>query len=107
MIDVLEKSAALTAPNQLIETGGRTLAYRTFGTGPNLVLCLRLHGTMDSWDPLFLDCLAENFTVTLFDYSGLGLSTGTPSYAKADMARDVNDLVEALGLGRVDKRLHP
>jgi pimeloyl-ACP methyl ester carboxylesterase len=101
MTEVLEKLTALTAPNQLIEAGGRTLAYRSFGTGPNLVLCLRLRGTMDNWDPLFLDCLAENFTVTVFDYSGLGYSTGTASYAKADMARDVNDLVETLGLGKV------
>lgn len=101
MHDVLERPTGLTAPNQLIEIGGRTLAYRTFGTGPNLVLCIRLRGTMDMWDPLFLDSLAENFTVTVFDYSGLGLSTGTPSYAKADMARDVNDLVDGLQLGKV------
>ena len=101
MQDVLERPTALTAPNQLIDVGGRTLAYRTFGTGPNLVLCIRLRGTMDMWDPLFLDRLGENFTVTVFDYSGLGLSTGTASYAKADMARDVNDLVDTLELGRV------
>lgn len=101
MTDVLEKPTALTTPNQLVETGGRTLAYRTFGTGPNLVLCIRLRGTMDMWDPLFLDRLAENFTVTVFDYSGLGYSTGTASYAKADMAHDVNDLVDALGFEKV------
>lgn len=101
MTQVMERATALSAPNQLVEVGGRTLAYRSFGTGPNLVLCIRLRGTMDMWDPLFLDSLARNFTVTVFDYSGLGLSTGTPSYGKADMARDVNDLVEALGLGRV------
>lgn len=101
MTQVMERPTALSAPNQLVEVGGRTLAYRTFGTGPNLVLCIRLRGTMDMWDPLFLDSLARTFTVTVFDYSGLGLSTGTPSYGKADMARDVNDLVEALGLGKV------
>ncbi len=101
MHDVLARPTALTAPNRLVDVGGRTLAYRTFGTDPNLVLCIRLRGTMDMWDPLFLDRLAENFTVTVFDYSGLGLSTGTASYAKADMARDVNDLVDALELGRV------
>lgn len=92
---------ALTAPNRTVEVDGRTLAYRTFGTGPNLVLCIRLRGTMDSWDPLFLDRLAERFTVTVFDYSGLGYSTGQASYAKTDMAKDVNDLVDALDLGTV------
>jgi pimeloyl-ACP methyl ester carboxylesterase len=92
---------ALTTPNRTIDVDGRTLAYRTFGTGPNLVLCVRLRGTMDAWDPLFLDLLAQNFTVTIFDYSGLGFSTGPASYAKTAMAKDVNDLVDALGLGRV------
>lgn len=92
---------ALTAPNRTVEVDGRALAYRTFGTGPNLVLCIRLRGTMDSWDPLFLDSLAEHFTVTVFDYSGLGYSTGQASYAKVDMAKDVNDLVDALDLGTV------
>ena len=92
---------ALTAPNRTVEVDGRTLAYRRFGSGPDLVLCVRLRGTMDVWDPLFLDSLASRFTVTVFDYSGLGHSTGEPSYAKLDMAKDVNDLVEALGLGRI------
>jgi pimeloyl-ACP methyl ester carboxylesterase len=101
MSDIKERLTALTTPNRLIDVAGRTLAYRTFGNGPHLVLCIRLRGTMDMWDPMFLDRLAENFTVTVFDYSGLGFSTGTPSYAKADMARDVNDLVESLGLGKV------
>lgn len=95
------RPAALTAPNRAVDVDGRTLAYRTIGTGPNLVLCIRLRGTMDMWDPLFLDLLAENFTVTIFDYSGLGFSTGTPSYAKTAMAKDVNDLVDALSLAPV------
>lgn len=92
---------ALTAPNRFIEAGGRRIAYRRFGQGPELVLCVRLRGTMDVWDPLFLDQLAGNFTIIIFDYSGLGLSTGSPSYGKTDMARDVNDLVDGLGLKKV------
>lgn len=101
MQDVLDRPTASTAPNQTVEVDGRTLAYRRFGTGPDLVLCIRLRGTMDMWDPLFLDRLADNFTVTIFDYSGLGHSTGTPSYGKKEMAKDVNDLVDALGLEKV------
>ncbi|MGA6099114.1 alpha/beta fold hydrolase [Stutzerimonas marianensis] len=89
--------SALTAPNQVVTVDDRDIAYRTFGSGPDMVLCLRFRGTMDMWDPLFLDSLAQNFRVTVFDYSGLGYSTGTPSYAKVAMAKDVNDLVTALG----------
>jgi pimeloyl-ACP methyl ester carboxylesterase len=98
---IARSSSALSAPNRSVEVAGRSLAYRRFGAGPDLVLCVRLRGTMDSWDPLFLDTLARHFTVTVFDYSGLGLSTGPASYGKADMARDVDDLVTALGLARI------
>lgn len=101
MSTVSVEYTALTAPNRHVEVEGRRLAYRRFGTGPDLVLCIRFRGTMDSWDPLFLDLLARDFTVTVFDYSGLGLSTGKASYAKKDMAKDVDDLVTALGLRRV------
>lgn len=101
MTNHLAQPTALTAPNRSVDVDGRAIAYRTFGSGPHLVLCVRLRGTMDVWDPLFLDALARDFTITIFDYSGLGLSTGTPSYAKLDMAKDVHDLVEALGYEKI------
>jgi pimeloyl-ACP methyl ester carboxylesterase len=97
----IQSHTALSAPNKSVEVDGRSIAYRSWGAGPDLVLCMRLRGTMDNWDPLFLDALAESFTVTIFDYSGLGYSTGEPSYAKKDMAKDVNDLVDALGFEKV------
>jgi pimeloyl-ACP methyl ester carboxylesterase len=101
MLDTLTKPTALTAPNQFVETGERRIAYRRFGTGPDLVLAVRFRGTMDVWDPLFLDKLAEKFTVTVFDYRGLGLSTGQASYAKRDMSQDILDLLDGLGMEKV------
>ncbi len=100
-MNTIESSPSLLAPNRFVEADGRRIAYRTIGSGRDLLLCVRFRGTMDSWDPLFLDLLAQRFRVTIFDYSGLGLSTGTPNYAKTAMARDVSDLVEALGLDKV------
>ena len=89
-------------PNQFVEVSGRSLAYRVIGEGRPLLLCVRFRGTMDSWDPLFLDTLAEQgFQVHVFDYSGLGLSTGEPSYDPARLARDTLDLIGALGLQRL------
>ena len=101
MDQMLAHHNALTAPNRFVETNGRRIAYRTFGKGPNLVLAVRFRGTMDVWDPLFLDQLAEKFTVTVFDYRGLGLSTGVASYAKLDMAQDILDLIDGLGFEKV------
>ena len=100
MLNTISRATALTAPNQFVEADGRRIAYRTFGSGPNLVLAVRFRATMDMWDPLFLDQLAENFTVTVFDYRGLGLSTGAASYAKLDMAQDILHLADGLGFDR-------
>ncbi|WP_273700251.1 alpha/beta fold hydrolase [Ensifer adhaerens] len=77
----------------------RRLAYRDFGSGTPLLLCVRFRGTMDSWDPAFLDGLASNgFRVIVFDYSGLGASTGNRTYDPASLARDAGDLLTALNI---------
>jgi pimeloyl-ACP methyl ester carboxylesterase len=94
-------ASAVSAPNRYLESNGRRLAYRSIGHGSPLVLCTRFRGNLDLWDPLFLDALAANgFRVITFDYSGLGLSTGQPSYDPVALARDAHDLVEGLGLER-------
>nr|MEC9420675.1 alpha/beta hydrolase [Pseudomonadota bacterium] len=99
MLDKIAENDALTAPTQFIETGGRTLAYRSIGKGKPILLATRFRGTLDLWDPAFLNGLAEKgFRVITFDYSGLGLSTGTPSYNPLEMAADPRDLIQALGL---------
>jgi len=102
-VNIMKAStSATTAPTQFIEINDRRLAYRTFGSGQPLVLLVRYRGTMDDWDPLFLDTLADRgFQVTIFDYSGLGQSSGTPSYNPGALAKDAVELIQALELGKV------
>ncbi|APR78907.1 Hydrolase, alpha/beta fold family protein [Minicystis rosea] len=93
---------AVSAPNLFIEKNGRRLAYRSIGSGRPIVLCTRFRGNMDVWDPAFLDALAaQGFRVITFDYTGLGLSTGTPTYNPFEMVKDPCDLIDALELGDV------
>jgi pimeloyl-ACP methyl ester carboxylesterase len=93
---------AAHAPNLFVESKGRQLAYRTVGTGQPLLLCVRFRGTMDDWDPAFLDALAaQGLRVITFDYSGLGLSTGKKDYSPLALAADANDLMDALALENV------
>lgn len=94
--------SAIDAANQFIDIHGRRLAYRSIGDGQPIVLCTRFRGNLDCWDPAFLDALvAAGFRVITFDYSGLGLSTGTASYDPFVMVNDPRDLIEALGLREV------
>lgn len=97
-----EHSVSFHAVTHYLDLGGRTLAYRTFGQGTPLVLCVRFRGTMESWDPAFLDALVQQrFQVTVFDYSGLGRSTGERTYNPASLAKDTIELITALKLGKV------
>lgn len=95
-------TGAVAAPTAWVERRGRRLAYRSIGTGLPLVLCTRFRGTLDTWDPAFLDALAgQGFRVITFDYSGLGQSTGPRSYDLQALAGDAHDLIDALGFDRV------
>ncbi len=98
---MMTPAKASTTITKHADLEGRTLAYRQFGEGPPLVLAVRFRGTMDSWDPLFLDELAKNFMVVIFDYTGLGGSTGTPTYDRASLAKDARDLIDFLGFDKV------
>lgn len=90
---------AVDVATSMISINGRSLAYRSIGAGRPLVLCVRFRGVMDSWDPAFLDALAgHGFRVIVFDYSGLGRSTGSADYNPASLAADARDLIEALDL---------
>ncbi|MCP3139411.1 alpha/beta fold hydrolase [Pyxidicoccus xibeiensis] len=91
---------AVNTPTRFVEVKGRRLAYRDIGEGTPIVLCLRFRGILDSWDPAFLDGLAAHHRVITFDYSGLGQSTGEPSYVRRRLAQDAIDLADALGLER-------
>jgi pimeloyl-ACP methyl ester carboxylesterase len=95
-------SLTVSAPNQFIERNGRRLAYRRFGTGQTILFCNRFRGDLDTWDPAFLDALAaQGFDVIIFDYSGLGLSSGERTYNPLQMSQDVVDLLDALELPQV------
>ncbi|TRX03706.1 alpha/beta fold hydrolase [Flavobacterium gawalongense] len=67
---------ALTTETQYATIDNKKIAYRKFGNGTPIILANRFRGTLDTWDPLFLDLLAETNTVITFDYSGIGYSEG-------------------------------
>lgn len=101
-MDTNNPATATTAPTQYLDVGDRVIAYRLIGNGTPILLCTRFRGTLDLWDPAFLDALSRNgFKVITFDYTGLGRSTGTPSYNPIDMAADARDLIRGLELENV------
>lgn len=91
-------SQAATAENNYVQVNGNRIAYRTIGSGSPIVLANRMRGTLDTWDPLFLDTLAEHHTVITFDYPGVGYSTGVLPDDIGRVADFVNDFATAINL---------
>jgi pimeloyl-ACP methyl ester carboxylesterase len=95
----MQATPYVQAPNQFIDVGGRTLAYRSVGSGKPILLCTRFRGSMDAWDPAFIDLLvAGGMRAITFDYTGWGLSGGERTMSPLDLARDARDLLDVLDL---------
>lgn len=93
-----------TAPTRYVDADGIRFAYRRFGggEGPPMLFCQHFTGTMDNWDPIITNTLAQEREVVLFDNRGVGSATGkTPDSIQA-MATDAVRFVDALGLKRID-----
>jgi pimeloyl-ACP methyl ester carboxylesterase len=92
------------AENLTVDSVSGTFTYRRLGPrgGVPLVLLNRFRGTLDWWDPQFLDHLATRHDVITFDNVGTGFSTGEPRDNVEGFADGAAELIDALGLGQVD-----
>jgi pimeloyl-ACP methyl ester carboxylesterase len=93
----IENLTASKVRNQFIATSGGRIAYRSIGKGTPIILCNRYRGNLDSWDPAFLDALAQKYQVIIFDYTGFGLSSGEAPSDMEGFSKDVATLATALG----------
>lgn len=91
---------AADTPTRYVEVNDDRIAYRSFGHGPPVVLANRMRGTLDTWDPLFLDQLAEHHTVITFDYPGIGYSSGTLPTDMSMVAKFFSDFTAAIKLDK-------
>jgi pimeloyl-ACP methyl ester carboxylesterase len=60
-------------------------------------------GTMESWDPRFVDALAKHYRVVILDNAGVGDTQALPAALTIDaMADQTSALIDSLGLGKPD-----
>lgn len=97
-------SPSAQAETQYVDGTAARFAYRRFGTGTGvpLVLALRFRGTMDHWDPAFLDGLAAARDVVIFDNVGHSKTSGTAPTTMTGLAGGLIDFVDTLGLTGID-----
>jgi pimeloyl-ACP methyl ester carboxylesterase len=93
----------VSVPVRTVRTKLGTVAYRVLGSGPSLVLIMGYAGTMEVWDPRFIDDLATRFRVVIFDNAGVGRTQTLPPPLTIDaMANQTSALIDSLHLGRPD-----
>src|SRR6204780_3043481 len=93
-----------TSPTQFQDIGGVSLAYRHFGKkGAAPVVCFQhFTGTMNNFDPIHTNRLAQDRPVILVDYRGVGRSGGKMPDSMPGVAADIIVFVKALGLKEID-----
>jgi pimeloyl-ACP methyl ester carboxylesterase len=62
----------------------------------------RFRGTLDDWDPGFVDELAKTRHVILLSDQGIGTSTGTAATSVDEKARNAAEFARALGYSTID-----
>jgi aminoacrylate hydrolase len=83
-----------------MQISGGELYYEVHGAGPPLLLAAGLGGVGAFWKPQ-LEALIPHFRVVLHDHRGTGQSSRDRiAYSVGQMAQDVLDLADGLGIGR-------
>lgn len=92
-----------TAEDKYITIDNTKFAYRHFGTRTGVPLFLHMHfrGTIDHWDPTFINPLAATRPI-LLDNAGVGRSEGIIPTTFAGWAQVVLEFFAALNLTQVD-----
>ncbi|RWC59956.1 MAG: alpha/beta hydrolase [Mesorhizobium sp.] len=95
---------AICAKTQTLDVGGIDYAYRSLGapSGTPLILLNRFRGTMDEWDPEFLDYVATRRQVIIFDNVGVARSGGEAPAHMNDWAKNAAAFIDRLGFNQVD-----
>lgn len=90
--------------NHWLPTSHGRLAVREDGPqgGIPLVLLQRFRGTLDDWDPAFIQAIAAERRVIRFDSAGIGRSEGRVPDSIAGMAAVAAEVIGALGLPQAD-----
>ncbi|HTX63260.1 MAG TPA: alpha/beta hydrolase, partial [Acidimicrobiales bacterium] len=86
----------------VVRTADGQVAYRQLGKGPPLLLIMGLGGSIDDWEPTFVNALARHYRVIAFNNAGVGRTSPLAPLSITSMTRQTSAFISALHLGRVD-----
>jgi pimeloyl-ACP methyl ester carboxylesterase len=93
-----------STPTQFVKAGCIRFAYRHFGrrVGTPLLLLNYFAANLDKWDPKVTNGFAADRGVILFDYPGIGGSSGETPSTVAALTKGCVEFCRALNLTRFD-----
>lgn len=92
-----------SVPVRVIRTTDGRVAYRELGKGTPLLLVMGLGGSIDDWEPAFVNALASHFRVIAFNNAGVGRTSPLPApLTITSMAMQTSAFISALRLRQVD-----
>ena len=95
--------AVARAPVVTVRTSDGTVAYRSVGTGPTIVLIMGFGGSQNNWTPGFIAALARTRRVITVDNAGIGGTSALPApLTVTAMAEQSAAFLTALHTGPVD-----
>lgn len=86
-----------------VTVGDIQIAYKSFGNGQPIILISGSGNVMDVWPSYFLQDLAKNHKVVIFDNRGVGNTTsGIKPFSIVQFANDTAGLMDALKIQKAD-----
>lgn len=104
---IVQNYRSVEIETKYVEVGDVRYAYRELSPdqpvdATPLVFLHRFRGTLDDWDPAFVDAVAERRHVILFSDAAVGSSTGSPATSVDQKVENTAAFVRALGHDVVD-----
>jgi pimeloyl-ACP methyl ester carboxylesterase len=91
-------SSSVSAPIKFIQVDSLKIAYKVVGSGTPIIHLARFRGTLNDWDPAFVDAVAKSYEVILFDAPGVGRSSGIVPISVTKWAEQAVQFTRALGI---------
>ena len=88
----------MSAPIDFISVDGISIVYKVIGNGKPIVFLARFRGTLNDWDPAFVDAVAKSYQVILFDAPGVGRSGGIVPTSVTKWADQAVQFTHTLGI---------
>jgi pimeloyl-ACP methyl ester carboxylesterase len=91
-------ASSISAPIKFIQVDGLQIAHKVIGEGTPIIFLQRFRGTLNDWDPAFVDAVAKSYRVILFDAPGVGRSNGIVPTSVTKWAEHALQFARALGI---------